>query len=124
MERKGESITNAGEKDKVLKEELAKLPITLFCVRGNHEKRPETIEGYREVTWHGGSVYMEEAFPNLIFAKDGEIYDIDGKKTIVIGGAYSIDKWYRLKMNYKWFEDEQLSEEEKAFVEKQLEEHN
>ena len=40
---------------------------------------------------------------------------------MVIGGAYSVDKWYRLKMNYKWFEDEQISEEEKSFVEKQLE---
>ena len=43
---------------------------------------------------------------------DGEIYDIDDKKVMVIGGAYSVDKWYRLKMNYKWFEDEQISEEE------------
>ena len=50
---------------------------------------------------------------------DGEIYDIDDKKVMVIGGAYSVDKWYRLKMNYKWFEDEQISEEEKSFVEKQ-----
>ena len=45
--------------------------------------------------WHGGLVYREEEYPNLVFAKDGEIYDIAGKKTIVIGGAYSVDKWYR-----------------------------
>lgn len=110
--------------DRFIKEDLEKLPLTLFCIRGNHEQRPEKIESYKEVIWHGGAVYMEEEYPNLIFAKDGEIYDIDGKKTIVIGGAYSVDKWYRLQMNYKWFADEQLSEEEKAFVEKQLEDNH
>lgn len=53
-----------------------------------------------------------QAYPNLIFEKDGEFYDIYKKKVMVIGGAYSVDKWYRLKMNYKWLEDEQISEEE------------
>ena len=122
----GDAVINcySGNKDKLLKEDLAKLPLTLFCIRGNHEQRPETVEGYKEAKWHGGKVYIEEEYPNLVFAKDGEIYDIAGKKTMVIGGAYSVDKWERLKMNYKWFEDEQLSEEEKRFVEKQLEENN
>lgn len=115
---------SSGARDRFLKEELAKLPLTLFCIRGNHEQRPEEVEGYKEITWHGGRVYAEEEYPNLIFAKDGEIYDIDGKKTMVIGGAYSVDKWYRLKMNYKWFENEQISEEEKMFVENQLEKNN
>lgn len=114
----------SGDRDRLVKEELAKLPLTLFCIRGNHEQRPENIDTYKEVIWHGGKVYVEEAYPNLIFAKDGEIYDIGGKKTMVIGGAYSIDKWYRLKMNYKWFENEQISEEEKRFVEKQLEDND
>ena len=113
-----------GHKDRLLKEDLAELPLTLFCIRGNHEQRPETIDAYKERIWHGGKVYVEEAYPNLIFAKDGEIYDIDDKKVMVIGGAYSVDKWYRLKMNYKWFEDEQISEEEKSFVEKQLEDNH
>ena len=113
-----------GYKDRLVKENLAKLPLTLFCVRGNHEERPENVDTYLEAEWHGGLVYVEKEYPNLIFAKDGEIYDIAGKKVIVIGGAYSIDKWYRLKMNYKWFEEEQLTEEEKTFVEKQLEENH
>ena len=30
----------------------------------------------------------------------------------VIGGAYSVDKWYRLSNNYIWFKDEQLTDEE------------
>lgn len=31
-------------------------------------------------------------------------------KTIVIGGAYSVDKFYRLSKGYNWFEDEQPSD--------------
>ena len=67
---------------------------------------------------------MEEEYPNLLFAKDGEIYDLDGKKAIVMGGAYSVDKWYRLQCDLNWFPDEQPSDEIKARVEKKLDELN
>ena len=60
----------------------------------------------------GGKVFIEEEYSNLIFAKDGEIYNIDGKKILVIGGAYSVDKQYRLLHGYKWFKDEQLTKKE------------
>lgn len=80
-----------------------------FCIRGNHEERPENIDTYKEVDMFGGKVFIEEKYPNLIFAKDGEIYKIDDKKILVIGGAYSVDKNYRLSHGYKWFQDEQLS---------------
>ena len=75
---------------------------------------------YKLQEWNGGKVWVEEAYPNILFAKDGEIYDIAGMKTIVIGGAYSVDTFYRLSKGYNWFEDEQPSDEIKAYVEKQL----
>lgn len=103
------------------KKELSQLPITLFCIHGNHERRPFTIDSYKEKPWHGGIVYMEDAFPNLIFAKDGEIYDLGGLQTIVIGGAYSVDKPYRIARNCGWWPDEQPSDEIKADVENALE---
>lgn len=65
---------------------------------------------------------MEEEYPNLLFAKDGEVYDLDGKKAIVMGGAYSVDKWYRLQCDLNWFPDEQPSDEIKARVEQKLDE--
>ena len=68
--------------DRYLKQRLAKLPITLFCVHGNHEMRPSTIASYRTAEWHGGQVYMEDDFPTLLFAMDGEIYDLDGLRTV------------------------------------------
>jgi len=106
-----------------LKRELSELPVTLFCVYGNHEMRPENISSYEEKEWNSGIVYWEPEFPNLIFAKDGEIYDFDGLKCIVIGGANSIDKMYRVP-GRDWWDDEQPSDEIKYRVENRLEQEN
>lgn len=46
---------------------------------------------------------------------------MDGIKAIAIGGAYSVDKYYRLARGYRWFEDEQPSEEIRKRVEDRLE---
>lgn len=81
--------------DRNLKEELSQLEITLFCVHGNHEARPWETGDYDEKEWNGGIVYVEEQYPNILFAKDGEVYDFNEKSVIVIGGAYSVDKYYR-----------------------------
>jgi 3-oxoacid CoA-transferase subunit A len=107
-------------RDMVLKMIVSRLPLTLFCIHGNHEMRPNGIASYTEIIWRGGVVYMEEAFPNILFAKDGEIFDLDGTKAITIGGAYSVDKYYRIAYGYRWFEDEQPSEEIREQVEHKL----
>ena len=67
--------------------------------------------------YHGGKVWVQPEYPNLVFAIDGEIYDFFGHSCIVIGGAYSVDKYYRLARGYNWFEDEQPSDEIKEKVE-------
>lgn len=103
---------------------LESLPITIFAIHGNHEQRPQTIEGYVETVWRGGVVYWEEAYPSLLFAKDGEVFDLDGKQAIVMGGAYSVDKMVRLMHGYGWWPDEQPSEEIKRYVECQLDQRN
>lgn len=110
--------------DRALKSRLSKLNITLLCVHGNHEERPWLAADYDEVAWNEGKVYVEPQYPNLVFAKDGEIYDINGRKVMSIGGAYSIDKCYRLRNGLQWFESEQPSEDIKAYVESQLEKVN
>lgn len=108
------------ERDKYKKEKLKEQDLTIFCIHGNHEMRPQNIDTYITKEWHGGVVYYEEEYPNILFAKDGEIYNINGKSVLVIGGAYSIDKYYRLRMGYPWWEDEQPSDEIKNYVENQL----
>lgn len=52
------------------------------------------------------------------------MYNFCGYECIVIGGAYSIDKYYRLSKGWSWFPDEQPSDEIKAKVERVLEERN
>ncbi len=112
---------SGGMRDDLKKKFLTSLPITIFCIHGNHERRPGTIGTYKEMIWHGGGVYYEEEYPNLLFTKDGEVFDLDGKKTIAMGGAFSIDKEMRLMYGYGWWEDEQPSEKIKQYVEQQLE---
>jgi len=107
-------------RDSLLKQCLEDLPITLFCLHGNHEIRPQNIPTYHEKIWNGGSVLAEDEYPSILFAIDGEIYHLGGKQCIVIGGAYSVDKFYRLERGRGWWEDEQPSEATKQYVEKQL----
>jgi len=102
------------------KKSLAQCGAEFFCIHGNHEMRPYTIPSYQEKEWHGGSVYIEEDFPNILFAKDGEIFNLGNKRCLVIGGAYSVDKYYRLRMGAAWFPDEQPDEKCKAKVEARL----
>lgn len=93
---------------------------TLAFIHGNHDLRPETISSYEKLKWKGGMVYQEQEFLNLVFLKDGELFELDGQKVMVAGGAYSVDKAYRLQQGYKWFADEQPSPEIKAQVEDKL----
>lgn len=114
-------------KDDKLKTSLNKLGCTFFCIHGNHEMRPASLPSYEERMWNGGSVYVEPDYPRLLFAKDGEIYNINGKQTIVIGGAYSVDRDYRIALNPHcpfWWRDEQPSESIKEKVEQALEAAN
>lgn len=108
------------ERDYLLKCRLSAMPITFFCIHGNHEERPENIEGYKEREFMGGSVYYEEEFPDILFAIDGEVYELNGRSVLVIGGAYSVDKAYRLKIGQRWFESEQPDDKTKEKVKKVL----
>lgn len=108
------------ERDNTIKRELSKLKPTILCVHGNHEMRPSTLPSYKTRIWNDGVVWYEDEYPNLLFAKDGEIFEIEGIKHLVIGGAYSVDKYYRLAYGYRWWADEQPSEEIKEYVEHQI----
>lgn len=55
------------------------------------------------------------------FARDGEVYDLDGIETLVIGGAYSPDKPMRLARGWPWFPDEQPDGRIRKRVEKAIE---
>ena len=109
-----------GRRDNLLKAFLNDAGTVFLCIHGNHERRPTTIPGYVETEWHGGKAWVQPEYPNLIFARDGEIYTLNGLRYLVIGGAYSVDKYYRLMRGFRWWEDEQPDEATKAKVEQVL----
>lgn len=112
---------NGGHKDKRVKYQLNDIGCKFFCIHGNHENRPQNIPTYKEKKWMGGRVLYEDDYPNLLFPLDGDIFTLEDKKCLVIGGAYSVDKDYRIIMGFKWWADEQPSPSIKAYVNCQVE---
>lgn len=108
------------ERDCRMKQDLSNLEPAILCIHGNHEARPETIAGYIEKKWNCGTVFYQLEYPNLLFAKDGEIFDLGGNMCLVIGGAYSVDKFYRQARGWAWWPDEQPSLEVKQLVEERI----
>lgn len=114
--------------DYKLKNAVNRYGYLVYCLRGNHEARPENLN--MELKYDAlvrGDVYMEEEFSNIRYLTDGGMYTINGKSILTIGGAYSVDKWYRLQRAAAagssfsgWFPDEQLSEEEMAVISSQI----
>ena len=103
------------ENDSHMKNMLTKrYKFRIYCVRGNHEARPQNVPGMHLIYDEdvGGDVYIQDKWPTIRYFKDWGIYTIDGYRVAVIGSAYSVDKWYRLQMGYRWFEDEQLTKDE------------
>jgi hypothetical protein len=108
-------------RDRNAKKLAARIPATLLCIHGNHEARPQSLpELYHEEERFGATVMVEDVFPNILFAVDGEVYDIEGFFTIAIGGAYSIDKLWRRENGLPWFANEQPNEQTKQRVEQVL----
>ena len=54
---------------------------------------------------------------NTVFADAFNYLIFNGKKVMPIGGAYSIDKYYRIRNGLPWFETEQPDEAIKEYVE-------
>lgn len=115
--------------DDRLKKEVNVRGFKIYCVRGNHCARPQDVEGYKLIHDDdvNGEVYVQDEYPNIRFFKDWGKYQLGEYTVAVIGGAYSVDKWWRLQranvqtkmdkdyFNPKktgWFYNEQLSTDE------------
>lgn len=107
-----------GNRDYEFKKELSRLPFTFICLRGNHEARVTEVMKKFPDRWerkekYDGIIYVEKDFPNIEYLSDSPaVYRFAGYKTLSLPGAYSVDKWYRLRNKWQWFPDEQLSEDE------------
>lgn len=114
------------KRDVEMKTKLNNLGINLFLIRGNHEERPSICAEKNPEKWHkesfwNGEVWVENEYPNIKYALDYVSfyyipYWTDEEdlycKTLVIPGAYSVDKYRRLEKGWSWFPQEQLTEEE------------
>lgn len=117
--------------DKKYKKMLNNMNYHIYCVRGNHEERPENL-GYKlqydpDVA---GLVYYDPTFNNIKYFADGGEYRICGHSVLTLGGAYSVDKWHRLaRAGYSageaetadpkkcgWFKDELLTADEMEII--------
>jgi 3-oxoacid CoA-transferase subunit A len=112
------------KRDDKLKKLMSDFGYIFYLVRGNHEQRPQLLESMLQSYDENvdGWIYFEEKYPNIRYLKDGEEYSINGLHTIVIGGAYSVDKFYRQSRGWTWFEQEQLNTEEMTKIEEKLKE--
>ena len=112
----GDPKYQSGKADVNFKKKLSKFPFVYYLVRGNHEQRPSILAEDSE-DWQtffddavNGYVLIEKAFPNIRYFLDvPTVYTINGYKTLVMGGAYSVDKFYRLQNSWSWFEEEQMN---------------
>lgn len=96
------------EQEAATREYLRKLPMTILFADGNHEQF-DALNSYSIDEWNGGKVHIIE--PGIIHLMRGQVYQIDGKRFFVFGGAYSIDRAYR-DLGFTWFEEEIPSQEE------------
>lgn len=105
----------------------------LYCLRGNHEARPTQIRDieYRFDEEIDSYIYIEPEFPNIRYLVDGYVYKFGQYQCLCIGGAYSVDKWYRLARgmcteetnNPKktgWFPNEQLTYDEMSSIQQDI----
>lgn len=107
------------------KKEINERGYHFYCVRGNHEERPQNIPSMKRVYDNevNGYVYMEEEYPNIRYFLDWGEYKINRYRCLVLGGAYSVDKNWRLSRvglteetndpkKSGWFIGEQLTADE------------
>lgn len=91
---------------------------TLF-VDGNHENHPR-LERMEKSAFLGGTVGIIS--DSIFHLRRGEIYNINNKKILTIGGSHSHDIEHRIK-GVSWWEEEELSANEEQRTMENLEKH-
>jgi hypothetical protein len=100
------------EEDEINYKELAKRNFPILCVMGNHEP----VYGRKdlpEIDIDIGEkvIVINEEKPFVAYLKRGKIYNIDGYKFLVLGGALSTDKQGRVE-RISWWKEEYWADEE------------
>lgn len=103
--------------DDARKELLNSFGYQIYCIRGNHEFRPEQIFFNENKHWDTEvktQVYWEDKYPNIkYFCSGGTTCTINKKRILIIDGAYSVDTPYRRLQGWPWNPQEQLGKQER-----------
>lgn len=81
---------------------LEALPYTILFVDGNHENF-DRLNAYPVEEWNGGRVHR--VGKNILHLMRGQVFEIEGKRILAMGGAHSIDKYMRTE-NVSWWSTE------------------
>jgi len=98
---------------------LETLPFTICFCDGNHENFA-AIYKYPVEQWNGG--FIHRIRKNVIHLDRGQVFEIDGKKFFTFGGAYSRDRYLRIK-DLSYWEEELPSDDDYKEANKNLKKH-
>lgn len=101
-------VWDGSKTDKYWQDFLDKKPWTTFCVLGNHEAYP-LIEKLPIVDFHGTPA--RKVNDSIYYAISGEVYNLCGKKCLVVNGADSHDKAFR-KEGKSWWAQEKITQDD------------
>lgn len=113
-------------RDTKLKKRVNNFDIPVYCLHGNHEEDPRNVPNMSK-WWDeevNNFVYREQEFGNIRYLVDGEAYRFGEYTALVLGGAYSVDKDYRLKTGKKWFPSEQLPPQDMEYIFQRWKDHS
>lgn len=103
-----------------LNEYAASLHLDVYFLDGNHDKTSLLLEKYDHLHDDHGFVIVR---PNVLYAPRGHRWAWDDVRFIALGGAYSVDKQWRLDQEERfpgkyggaeslWFPEEEMSDED------------
>ncbi len=87
--------------------QLSLVPCNILFVDGNHENY-DLLNSFPLKKWNGG--YVHHITKNVIHLTRGQIFNIEGKKLLSLGGAESSDKHLRIR-NLSWWEQESITQQ-------------
>jgi Calcineurin-like phosphoesterase. len=94
--------------------------VTVYFLDGNHDKTSLLLEKYTERDPEGFLVVR----PHVRYAPRGHRWTWEGTRFIALGGAYSVDKAWRLELERKpsgkagryWFPEEEMTDDDMAKI--------
>lgn len=122
----GYLFNDTGKEQEFLEFLAKEVPYTICFCDGNHENF-DMLNSYAVSIWNGGKVHIikedKNGIPKVIHLMRGQVYEIEGKKIFVFGGAYSFDNAMRIE-GKSWWAQEMPDEVEKNEAIKNLETAN